>query len=971
MPIGTGIGGYICQYVDDEGPPRPIAFYSRVLKDSERNYSCIDREALAIIHVLTSARTWIIGYRIILKSDHKPLQFIAQNCSKNSRLNRWRTLLQEFGPELEYVKGENNEVADWLSRYSHQEVPNRNSVAMQGTYVKASLDSPLPRAIPDTFSPDRSEKSLSQLCLKELKGPIICLSDCMSRKPKGPLAILSDNLPYVKAHFDSRQPYHSDKVAPFCSEDSAADLGTLTTLSGGGPDVILVHHTLFDITSVNKRVELQELRQLASPALAERFRTSNAIEKHFYAHLALESLLNNWSKRFPEYVCIVYPKGKDKHNEYMTELFDNFAYGASLIGAKPIVIGLEPETPKPFQCNNVNSSNKCTVEIIDPQKEKNHPWRTGDMVLAQEEQEDLCILKAFLNDKKGLTGRDLKIIEKLPLDRFIILNDLIYHQSVNERDRKTALQLFIPTRFINETLEFGHVTLAGHGGVAKTLYALRKHFYWPQIHADTIKYILGCTNCAKAKPAGPDQIFRGKLYMPYNPLDCIAIDVLGVGRKSSRGHKSILVAIDSVTRYAWACPLKTRETKEIVDKLHRNVFLTAGLPKYLVCDRAAEFTASQMKEVLHELAITQKLCTTFNPTSNSAAERLNRTVLQLLRSMLLDHEDTHWDDLLPLCMFFYNIGYHRSLNNSPFYLFYGRDANVPYDAILSPIPHHDGTPSDRAANMARCLRLAREAIVNTQDKAMAIANVKSKNKIDIGDMVYIRERYVSKRDHKLLPKYGGPLRVLDLLGPAGTPGACVLKSLRTGRTRQVSLKDVKLLQQQVATKTENANVGEAFPIVDSNGDVPETIPSVEVSRHSDVTYDVETDAYAGDVEGSDVDAPKEDISEEIPSERSMPAKDPRPDTPVAAKYGTQGSMPGTAVRERVVRTGGGNDVTPPVATRTRARSEAHGAPTTRNIAKKDSVPGVVNKPNRNKVNKRITNSEEVRRSSRLAVRKHR
>ena len=90
------------------------------------------------------------------------------------------------------------------------------------------------------------------------------------------------------------------------------------------------------------------------------------------------------------------------------------------------------------------------------------------MVLAQEEQEDLGILKAFLNDKKGLTGRELKIIEKLPLDRFIILNDLIYHQSVNERDRKTALQLFIPTRFVNETLEFGHVTLAGHGGVAKT-----------------------------------------------------------------------------------------------------------------------------------------------------------------------------------------------------------------------------------------------------------------------------------------------------------------------------------------------------------------------------------------------------------------------------------------------------------------------------------------------------------------------
>ena len=90
----------------------------------------------------------------------------------------------------------------------------------------------------------------------------------------------------------------------------------------------------------------------------------------------------------------------------------------------------------------------------------------------------------------------------------------------------------------------------------------------------------------------------------------------------------------------------------IPTQLNKHVFLTAGLPKYLVCDRAAEFTAAQMKAVLHKLEVTQKLCTTFNPTSNSAAERLNRTILQLLRALLLEYEDKKWDDILPLAIFF-------------------------------------------------------------------------------------------------------------------------------------------------------------------------------------------------------------------------------------------------------------------------------------------------------------------------------
>lgn len=306
------------------------------------------------------------------------------------------------------------------------------------------------------------------------------------------------------------------------------------------------------------------------------------------------------------------------------------------------------------------------------------------------------------------------------------------------------------------------------------------------------------------------------------------------------GNKYIFVAIDAVTRYAWAFPLKTRESKEIAEKLYANVFLAVGAPKFLMHDQASEFKSAHFKELLAELNATQKLCTAYSPTSNAFCERVHKTLLQLLRSLLLEYQDNkHWDTLLKTAISFYNFGYHRTLGNSPFYCFYGRDPNVPYDAILTPVPHHDGTVSDRSEHMATCLRLARESIAATQDKTMARANLKAKNRLDVGDVVFLRERHVARKDHKLLQKFNGPFRILELLGPTGSPGACVIKSFRTGRTKQVSLKDVRLIPSDSITKTENGNAHMEFPIFDDKfSDVPEHIPSKDIGRHDDVNYDV-------------------------------------------------------------------------------------------------------------------------------------
>ena len=64
----------------------------------------------------------MFGQQLVVHTDHKNLTCKNFN---TERVMRWRLILEEFGPELRYVKGEDNVVADALSRL--EMTPNKIS----------------------------------------------------------------------------------------------------------------------------------------------------------------------------------------------------------------------------------------------------------------------------------------------------------------------------------------------------------------------------------------------------------------------------------------------------------------------------------------------------------------------------------------------------------------------------------------------------------------------------------------------------------------------------------------------------------------------------------------------------------------------------------------------------------------------------------------------------------------------------
>ncbi|KAI0987764.1 hypothetical protein GJ496_004634 [Pomphorhynchus laevis] len=116
----VGIGASLCHVADDK-QLESIAFASRVFSCPKRNYSVIDKDALAVIHATKRFQMYLFGRRFEIWTNHCLLKSIFgynRNLSKmiNGRLVRWSMWLSEYCYEIKYIKGTSNLLVDAVSK---------------------------------------------------------------------------------------------------------------------------------------------------------------------------------------------------------------------------------------------------------------------------------------------------------------------------------------------------------------------------------------------------------------------------------------------------------------------------------------------------------------------------------------------------------------------------------------------------------------------------------------------------------------------------------------------------------------------------------------------------------------------------------------------------------------------------------------------------------------------------------------
>ncbi|XP_056845060.1 uncharacterized protein LOC130496730 [Raphanus sativus] len=99
-----------------DGKTHVIYYASQTLNDAQMKYATTEKEMLAIVFAFEKFRSYLVGSKVIVYTDHAALRHLLAKKDAKPRLLRWILLLQEFDLEIRDKPGVENGVADHLSR---------------------------------------------------------------------------------------------------------------------------------------------------------------------------------------------------------------------------------------------------------------------------------------------------------------------------------------------------------------------------------------------------------------------------------------------------------------------------------------------------------------------------------------------------------------------------------------------------------------------------------------------------------------------------------------------------------------------------------------------------------------------------------------------------------------------------------------------------------------------------------------
>ncbi len=113
---GTGLGAVL--YQEQGGIKRVIAYASRGLKTSERNYPAHKREFLALKWAVSEKfHEYLYGSECVIYTDNNPLTYVTTSAKLDATGHRWLAALAPYNFMIKYKCGKSHNDADALSRY--------------------------------------------------------------------------------------------------------------------------------------------------------------------------------------------------------------------------------------------------------------------------------------------------------------------------------------------------------------------------------------------------------------------------------------------------------------------------------------------------------------------------------------------------------------------------------------------------------------------------------------------------------------------------------------------------------------------------------------------------------------------------------------------------------------------------------------------------------------------------------------
>ena len=180
---------------------------------------------------------------------------------------------------------------------------------------------------------------------------------------------------------------------------------------------------------------------------------------------------------------------------------------------------------------------------------------------------------------------------------------------------------------------------------------------------------MNCDACSATKLTTPPQPHEASR-TETRPGEVVNADVIGPINEINPEAKYVSVLIDRATSYASAECMKTKDTKAIASQIEDFITTLGGKIELIRSDNGTEYTSRALEDKLNALKIKREFTAPHSPAQNGKVERLNRTLIEMTKSMLkavpsLAHE--LWPYAIDYAVWLYNRIPKESLHQkSPF-----------------------------------------------------------------------------------------------------------------------------------------------------------------------------------------------------------------------------------------------------------------------------------------------------------------
>ncbi|GJT98647.1 putative reverse transcriptase domain-containing protein [Tanacetum coccineum] len=309
-----------------------------------------------------------------------------------------------------------------------------------------------------------------------------------------------------------------------------------------------------------------------------------------------------------------------------------------------------------------------------------------------------------------------------------------------------------------------------HPGSDKMYQDLKQLYWWPNMKADIATYVSKCLTCAKVK--AEHQKPSGLLQQPEIPVwkwERITMDfIVGLPRTPS-GYDSIWVIVDRLTKSAHFLPVKTTDSMEKLTQLYlKEIVCRHGVPISIISDRDSKFASRFWRSLQGALGTQLDMSTAYHPQTDGQSERTIQTLEDMLRACVIDFGGS-WDRHLPLVEFSYNNSYHASIKAAPFEALYGRKCRSP--VCWSEVGDSQLTGPEMIRETTEKIVQIKNRLLTARSRQKSYADVRRRPlEFNVGDKVMLKVSpwkgviRFGKRG-KLSPRYIGPFKVLERVGP--------------------------------------------------------------------------------------------------------------------------------------------------------------------------------------------------------------